>query len=206
MSETTEPHREEQPRGSRRWRTVDIIVTSTIAVAFGVVFWAWNTIWKGGEGLFAFFPPAQAVMYGVWLIPATLGALVVRRIGAAFYTETVAAAVSVLLGSPWGVTAIVQGAVEGLGAEAGFAVLGYRTYRVPAALLAGGLGGLFATAFDAFYWYPTMAWLSFRLPYIAIGTASSLLIAGLGAAALTRALAQTGVLDRFPSGRERTAV
>lgn len=189
-----------------RWRTVDIIVTSTIAVAFGVVFWAWNTIWKGGEGLFTFFPPAQALMYGVWLVPATLGALVVRRIGAALYTETVAAAVSVLLGSPWAMLAIVQGAVQGLGSEAGFAILGYRSYRMPAALLAGALGGFTATAFDAFYWYPATPWTTFRLPYIAIGTVSSLVIAGLGAAALTRALAQTGALDRFPSGRERTAV
>jgi energy-coupling factor transport system permease protein len=35
---------------------------------------------------------------------------------------------------------------------------------------------------------------------------SAAVIAGAGGWALTRALAQTGVLDRFPSGRERAAV
>ena len=30
-----------QPAG---WRTVDIVVAAVIAVAFGVVFWAWNVI------------------------------------------------------------------------------------------------------------------------------------------------------------------
>src|SRR5436190_1764006 len=27
------------------WRTVDVIVAAVIAVAFGVVFWAWNALW-----------------------------------------------------------------------------------------------------------------------------------------------------------------
>jgi energy-coupling factor transport system substrate-specific component len=29
------------PAGGR-WRTVDIVVTAVLGVAFGVVFWAWN--------------------------------------------------------------------------------------------------------------------------------------------------------------------
>ena len=32
---------------SNRWRTVDIVVAAIIAVAFGVVFWAWNLLWNG---------------------------------------------------------------------------------------------------------------------------------------------------------------
>jgi energy-coupling factor transport system substrate-specific component len=45
-----------------------------------------------------------------------------------------------------------------------------------------------------------------RIPYVIITVVSSLIIAGLGGYALTRALAQTGALDRFPSGRARVAV
>jgi energy-coupling factor transport system substrate-specific component len=41
---------------------------------------------------------------------------------------------------------------------------------------------------------------------IAITTLSAALLAGVVGWALTRALAQTGALDRFPSGRERAAV
>jgi len=45
-----------------RWRTVDIVVASVIAVAGGVVFWDGR---NSGPLLWAFagFPPAQAVMY-----------------------------------------------------------------------------------------------------------------------------------------------
>lgn len=189
-----------------RWRTVDIVVAAAIAVAFGVVFQVWNIIWKGSDGPFAFFPPAQAVMYGVWLVPAVLAALVVRRPGAALFTETVAAAVSLLLGSPYGALVILQGAIEGFGSELGFAATRYRAYGPVTAALGGALGGLAATGFDVLYWYPGTSWVTFRLPYLGIGTLSSLVVAGLGSVVLTRALARTGVLDRFPAGRERAAV
>ena len=45
-------------------------------------------------------------MYGVWLMPAVLGALVIRKRGAAIYTELVAATVSALLGVSWGLSVV----------------------------------------------------------------------------------------------------
>ena len=66
-----------------RWRTVDIVVASIIAVAFGVIFWAWGLLWSASEPLFTFYPPAQGVLYGVWLMPAVLGPWIIRRPGAA---------------------------------------------------------------------------------------------------------------------------
>ena len=46
-------------RGSR-WRTVDIVVTAVLGVAFGVVFWAWNLLWSvaGAAGLLPAAPGA----------------------------------------------------------------------------------------------------------------------------------------------------
>jgi len=191
----------------RKWRTVDIVVASVLAVAFGVVFWAWGFVWKATEGPFAFFPPAQALIYGVWLLPAVLGGLIIRKPGAAVYCETLAAVVSALLGSQWGATVIPQGLVQGIGAELAFAAFGYRVFRLPVALLAGALAGLGAALWDTFFFYATdYDLLTFRLPMIAITVLSAAIIAGAGGWALTRGLAQAGVLDRFPSGRERTAV
>jgi energy-coupling factor transport system substrate-specific component len=186
-----------------RWRTIDIVVAAVIAVAFGAVFQVWNLIWAGTDGPFTFFAPAQAVMYGVWLLPAVLAGLIIRKPGAALFTETVAAAVSLLLGSPYGGMVIVQGAIEGFGAELAFAAFRYRRFGPTVATLSGALGGLGATLFDAFYWYPDTSWATFRLPYVLIGVTSCAVVAGLGSWAITRKLAQTGVLDRFPPGRER---
>lgn len=189
-----------------RWRTVDIIVASVIAVAFGVIFWAWNLVWSATEGAFTFFPPAQAVIYGIWLLPGVLGGLVIRRPGAAFYCEFLAALVSVILGSQWGTVAILQGAFQGLGAEAAFLAFRYRSFRLPVAVLSGALAGLAAAVFDQFRYYSELDFASFRLPVFIFTVVSAALLAGVGGWALTRALAQTGVLDRFPAGRERAAV
>jgi len=189
---------------TNRWRTVDIVVASVIGVAFGDIFWAWGLLYNGPAEAIPL--PGRAFLYGIWLVPAVLGALVIRKPGAALYTETVAALVSVALGTVWGWTIALQGPLEALGAELAFALFAYRVWRLPVAALAAALAGLVAAVYDKVFWYPTLSWVSFGVPYIALTVASSVVIAGLGSVALTRALAQTGVLAPFPSGRERTAV
>ena len=191
---------------SNRWRTVDIVVASVIAVAFGVVFWAWGLLWSATDAAFAFFPPAQAVLYGVWLIPAVLAGLIIRKPGAALYCETVAAIVSALLGSQWAGIVILQGLMQGIGAELAFAAFRYRSFKLPVAVLAGAMTGLGAAIFDFVYWNKALDFASYRLPYALITIVSATIVAGFGAHNLTRALANTGVLDRFPAGRDRALV
>src|SRR5256885_4533124 len=89
------------------WRTVDIVVAAVIAVAFGVVFWAWNALWATTSPAFAALPAAQYLISGVWLIPAVLGGLVIRKPGAALFCELLAAIVSALIGSPCGLGALL---------------------------------------------------------------------------------------------------
>jgi energy-coupling factor transport system permease protein len=189
-----------------RWRTVDIVVASVLAVAFGVIFWAWNLLWTGpASTLFGTFKPASAIIYGVWLVPAVLGPLVIRRPGAGVYTELVAAVVSTLLGSPWGLLTILYGLFQGLAGEFGFALTAYRSWRLPTAVLSGALAGGAAVLLDLITAYADWS-TGWKLAYTAIVVASAAVIAGVGSWALTQALARTGVLDRFPSGRERVPV
>ena len=65
------------------------------------------------EAAFAGFPPGQGFMYGVWLLPGVLGALVIRKRGAAVYIELVASVVSALLGTAWGLYVVAYGLIEG---------------------------------------------------------------------------------------------
>src|SRR4029079_17670709 len=101
------------------WRTVDIVVAAVIAVAFGVVFWAWNALWAATSPAFAALPAAQYLISGVWLIPAVLGGLVIRKPGAALFCELLAAIVSALIGSQWGLDTVVSGGVPGRGRRIG---------------------------------------------------------------------------------------
>jgi energy-coupling factor transport system substrate-specific component len=185
-----------------RWRTVDIVVTAVLGVAFGVVFWAWGLIWNATGAAFTAFPPAQAVMYGVWLLPAVIAPLVVRKAGAGLFAEFVAAVVSALLGSAWGAQVLIYGLLQGLAGEAGYAVFRYRRFGWPQALLSAAFAGAMAAALDLFYWYPYWAG-GWKLTYVVVVVASTVLVAGVGGRALVRGLARTGALSSFASGRAR---
>lgn len=186
-----------------RWRTVDIIVASVIAVAFGVVFWAWNQLWEGPANAIPL--PARALIYGMWLLPAVLGGLVIRKPGAALYTELVAALVSVLFGSPWGLPTLLYGLFEGVAGELPFGLTAYRTFRLPVALASGALAGAAAALLDLVLYYGDWS-NGTKFTYVGLVVLSSAVIAGAGGWALQRALAQTGVLNAFSSGRDRAAV
>lgn len=182
-----------------RWRVVDIVVASVLGVAGGLVFSVWNA---GSAPLRdAMVPPASAIIVGVWLFPAVLGALIVRRPGAAVYTELVAAVLSALVGNEWGFATVWYGLVEGLGAEVVFALLLYRRYGLPTALLAGAGAGVAVGMMDSLIYYPEVLGVGGRLAYIGIAVVSGVIIAGLGSWALTKQLARTGTLASMASGR-----
>ncbi|AEW96820.1 MULTISPECIES: ECF transporter S component [Streptomycetaceae] len=191
------------PARTNRWRTVDIVVAAVLGAAFGVIFWGWSTLWNG---LASAIPlPARGVIYGVWLVPAVLGPLVIRKPGAGIFCELVAASVATLFGSPWGLVTLAYGVLQGMAGEFGFALTGYRVWRWPTALAGGALAGIAASLLDNALYYAASS-TGWQIAYAALVTVSSAAIAGLGSLALTRSLAQTGVLDPFPSGRERAAV
>jgi energy-coupling factor transport system substrate-specific component len=192
-------------QASARWRTVDIVVASALGVAFGVVFWAWNTLWNGLEGAFAGFPPGRAFLYGMWMVPAVLGPLVIRKRGAAVYVELVASVVSALLGSPWGLYVVAYGLIQGAAGELVFALTLYRSWRLPTAILAGAAAGAAAALMDLAFYYPDWsgAW---QLTYGVLVVVSAAVVAGGGSWLLVRALARTGVLSPFPSGADQARV
>jgi len=188
-----------------RWRTVDIVLAAVLAVAFGAVFQAWNLLWAAAGPAFVALPPLQGFMYGVWLLPAVLVPLVVRRPGAALLGEGVAAVASALFGAPWGLLTIVYGLMQGGAAEIVFAILLYRSWGLPTAVLGGAAAGAAAVLLDLAIYHPSWA-AGFQLLYAALVIPSAALIAGLGGWLLVRALARTGVLRPFPAGREQPEV
>ena len=183
------------------WRVVDILVAASLAVAFGAVFQGWNLLWSAAGPVFAAFPPLQGFMYGVWMLPAVIVPLVVRRPGAALIGETVAAATSALFGAPWGLLTIVYGLMQGGAAELVFAFGLYRRWGLLVSLLAGGAAGAAGALLDLVLYYPDWA-AGWQATYAALVIPSAAIIAGIGGWLLVRALAATGVLSPFPSGRE----
>ncbi len=189
-----------------RWRTVDIVVTAVLSVAVGVVFWAWNLVFGVLAAPLDFFPPLSAILNGVYLMPGVVAGLLVRRPGAAVFASTLAAAVSLLLGSPYGGIIVVYGLIQGLGGELGFLLTRYRSFGWGTAILAAVTAGLSTSILDLSLYYPVSAeypfWL-FTFPYAAFTVLSSVILAGVVGLLLVRAMARTGALSSFASGRRR---
>ena len=185
-----------------QWRTVDIVLGAALAVAFGAVFQAWNLLWTAVSPAFVGVPPLQGFMSGVWLLPAVLVPLVIRRPGAALLGEGVAAIASALFGAPWGLLTVVYGLMQGGAAELVFAMGLYRRWGLPIALLAGAAGGVALVLLDLAVYYPSWA-AGFQILYASLVIPSAAIVAGLGGWLLVRALARTGVLGAFPAGREQ---
>lgn len=193
----TTPERSLAPLESTRWRTRDIVVTAVIAVAFGVVFWVWNTIWEPLDGIFAVAPWAKDLLYAVWLVPAVLAPLIVRKPGAALFAEMVAAGVSTILGSPWGPDVLLSGFVQGAAAELIFAFTLYRSYGYPVLVVAAVASAAAAWIHDWAIYYADAS-LEVQLVRGLMMAISAVVIVAAGSVLLTRALRRAGVLEGFP--------
>jgi energy-coupling factor transport system substrate-specific component len=194
--------------GTRRWRVVDIVVASVIGVASGLIFLAWTVAYRGpSELLEPLLPGLQGLLDGPWLFAGVLGGLIIRKPGAAVYTELLAAAVSALtlVGNTWGaVLTLEAGLVQGLGAELVFLLFFYRRWNLPVAILAGIGAALAGGVNNLILWYAG-ADVTFVVVYLISTTISGAVIAGALSWLLARGLAATGALDRFASGRETRA-
>ena len=189
------------PRPVLRWRVVDIVVASVLAVAAGLVFVFWNVASNPITApLSAALPGLQALAGGGWLCAGVLTALVIRNPGAALYGELVAATVSALVGNQWGVLTIESGLVQGLGAELVFALFLYRRWNLPVAVLSGAAAGVTLAINDLILWYPGST-TAFAAIYTGSAVISGALLAGVLSWLVVGGLAKTGALSRFASGR-----
>ena len=176
------------------WTTRELVVAAVLAVAIGVIFWAWGLLFSAVFSLIPF--PFSYALVGVWMMGGLLVPYVVRRPGAALFGELVAAFVSMALGNQWGILTMASGLVQGVGAELVFAAFRWRRFRGLPSTAPPRLAGAFSILLDTFVYsyYATYTW-------------SSILVAGdplrrqlrdpgwRPFALLGQALAKTGVLS-----------
>jgi energy-coupling factor transport system substrate-specific component len=196
-----------KPR-SGSWSTRDIVVTAALAVASGVSFIIVDWIYILATG--ALGQIAQPIFEGLWLTGALIVPYVVRRPGSALFGELVASIVEASF-NPFGITVIIAGLLEGIGAEVIFFLTGYKRFSWQVMAIAG--------AFDALLFFVT--WQSWRSGYINVSGGFHLqmtpalivgylvieMLSGAVAGWLSKgvgdALVPTGVLDGFPIAAHR---
>ena len=187
---------------TKQWRVVDYVVTAVLGIAVGLVFWVLALSWKVLELGFQAFPPSIGLIAGLWVLAGPLAAAIIRKPGAALLCEMIAAIVEAVLGSHFGATVLLSGFLQGLGAELIFAAFGYKKFT----LWVTSLSGLLAAAFMAVsenIMYNAEWQFGFQAAYAVCAIISGIVISGIGAWYAYRAIATTGALSSFASGRLR---
>lgn len=181
------------------WKTRDVVVAAALAVPLGIVFYVWLIGWNAAQ----LVPPLGHFVGGLYVMAGVLVGYVLRRPGAAFLGEMIAAFVEWPL-APYGPIILFLGLLQAVGIEVVFAAFRYRNWSLPVLMLAGAVGAL-AVLFGRFYvafGYSALApeEQAIRLVATILGGA---IVGGLLGKVVGDALTRTGVLNNFPIARSR---
>lgn len=209
---TTEPSpigQSSKPENRRwRWTAADIAVGAALGVACGLVFWGFNFAYAWLSPLIGgILPGLASVLHPLWYFSGTLAVIILRKPGAAIYVNLVGSAAEMLLGNQFSVGFVfAAAAMQGLFAEIPFMVTRYRVYNLPISVVSGALVALEYGVYLMLFRYQGVAFLSARgIVHMVSELVGGVLIAGVMSWYLYRAIAATGALDRFASGRARFA-
>ncbi|WBL19459.1 ECF transporter S component [Citricoccus sp. NR2] len=186
-----------------RWQLKDLVMLVVLGVVFGFIYWALVQAWNG---LAVLMGPAgdlaQHVLQGGWLLVAPLAVAITRKAGSGVLAEILAATVEfVFLGSPVGPVLLVSALLQGLGSELPFALGRYRRFGISRYAVSGFCGAFFV------FWFSTLrfGWWGQEIFGIRLGihSLSGIILGGLLAWVLVRAVKATGVVDNYAIGRAR---
>ncbi|WP_411344363.1 ECF transporter S component [Paenibacillus sp. WLX1005] len=186
---------------SWNWKMKEVVLTVILSVACGVIYLGWSTLWIPISAIVG--PVGAGFMFGIWVIASPIVAYIIRKPGAALIAEVAAAAVEMLTGSHFGLSALLIGVFQGLGAEIAFAIFGYRTFNVWTMMLSGALAAVgsmvYSVIANGFGYYTTTMFLL----TLGIQVVSGIVLGGLLAKGVVEALGRTGVLDSYEMMKSR---
>lgn len=182
----------------------DIAVGAALGVACGLVFWLFNFAYAWLSPIIGgILPGLASILYPLWYFSGTLAVIILRKPGAAVYVNLVGSAAEMLLGNQFSF-GFASAALQGVFAELLFALTRYRVSNLPISMTSGALVALEYGVYLMLFRYQGVSFLSPRgVIHMISELVGGVLIAGVMSWYLYRAIAATGALDRFASGRAR---
>ncbi|MCO6558229.1 MAG: ECF transporter S component [Bifidobacterium sp.] len=193
------------PKPNLKWRVVDIAVASVIGVVSTFIYWAAALLYGPiGSPLDALIPGLGGLMNGFWLFAGPLAAVIVRKPGAATYAEVVAGVLEALLGNSWGgMETFLIALVQGLCAEVVFLCVAYKVWNLITVTLSGVVSAIGCWAYTFFTHLQGFNMMgAYGIWYLVATIISGGLVAGVLMWYLYIAIAKTGAIDKFASGRQ----
>ncbi|MCO6557847.1 MAG: ECF transporter S component [Bifidobacterium sp.] len=187
-----------------RWRSTDIAVGAALGVACGVIFWGFDFVYPLLSPLLgAVLPGLSSLLHGFWYFSGPLAILIIRKPGAGIYTNLVGAILEILFGNGYSVISVFLPALaEGLLADIPFAIAKYRKFTLPRSVFSGFFIAIFYGIYVLLTRLQGVSLFSVRgIVSMICEIISGILIAGVMSWFLYLAIARTGALDRFASGR-----
>jgi len=183
------------------WKMKEVVLAVILSVACGVIYLGWSTLWIPISALVG--PVGAGFMFGIWVIASPIVAYIIRKPGASLIAEVAAAAVELLTGSHFGLSALLVGVFQGIGAEMAFAIFGYKRYNLFTLMLSGAFAAIGSMIYNlianGFGFYTTKVFLVTLGIHVISGT----ILGGLLAKVVVDALAKTGVLEQYELMKEK---
>ncbi|KSU62850.1 thiamine ABC transporter permease [[Bacillus] enclensis] len=171
-------------------KLTDILVTVVISIGFGIIYKVWGPLYNMIK---PFGLHADQLIYGMWFMAATVAFLIIRKPGVALLAEIAASSGEFLMGSEWGLEVLLFGVVQGLFAEAVFFVTKYKRNSLFIISLAAVMSAFGSILMDSYKGYIGDLAVWNLLLFLGARLLGSILISGMGAFYLVKALERTGV-------------
>ncbi|MBV7504381.1 ECF transporter S component [Bacillus sp. sid0103] len=183
------------------WKMKEVVLAVILSVACGVIYLGWSTLWIPISALVG--PVGAGFMFGIWVIASPIVAYIIRKPGAAFIAEVAAAAVELLTGSHFGLSALLIGVFQGIGAEIAFALFGYKRYNLFTLMLSGAFAAIGSMLYNLIangFGYYTL-----KVFFVTLGihVISGIILGGWLAKVVVDSLAKTGVLEQYELMKEK---
>lgn len=178
------------------------ITTAVIAAALGVAYWGWTLVYEATKPFLKPFG-LKYLTSGLWILGSVFLSDLIRKPGIALFASIVAAFVESLI-TQWGMSAVIYGVVQGIGAELVFFFFGYKIWSLPVLSLAAAVSAFFSYTYD----YLTNDYASLSTGLNLLQVTSFMLSAVVLGAFLSRYLSnrlfKTGLLDNFLIAKYRS--
>ena len=179
------------------------VTVAVMAAAMGVAYWAWTLVYDLLKEPLLKPLGIKRALDGFWLMAPVFFGYMVRKPGMALFGSLVAAGVEGII-TQWGMSALIYGLVQGLGAELVFALFLYRKWNWSVLLLAASMAAVFSFGYDYLSQEQANLSIVFNAIQLAVFVISSWVFAAALSRYLGKRLVKTGLLDGFLIARDRS--